>query len=111
MCYEPNDEGQYAEGMKIRADALQRHGLPAADRGGMGVCLPGRGGHQPILRSTRWNCSGSMPGTRANMPGSGLAVRQLLPNDLGLFDMLGNVYEWCQDSDSAYKPEREGILQ
>ena len=25
-CYEPNDQGQYAEGMKIRADALQRTG-------------------------------------------------------------------------------------
>ena len=25
-CYEPNDQGQYADGMKIRADALQRTG-------------------------------------------------------------------------------------
>src|SRR5271157_1230659 len=25
-CYEPNDEGEFAEGMKIRADALQRTG-------------------------------------------------------------------------------------
>ena len=25
-CYEPNERGQYADGMKIRADALQRTG-------------------------------------------------------------------------------------
>jgi formylglycine-generating enzyme required for sulfatase activity len=26
-----------------------------------------------------------------------------LPNDLGLFDPLGNVYEWCQEREYKYK--------
>ena len=32
---------------------------------------------------------------------------QLLPNELGLFDMLGNVYEWCHEQYYRY-PEGEG---
>ena len=33
----------------------------------------------------------------------------LFSNDLGLFDMLGNVFEWCQDSWNASKPVKKGI--
>ena len=34
----------------------------------------------------------------------------LLPNDLGLFDILGNVLEWCQDQPILYRPDRSGII-
>ena len=31
----------------------------------------------------------------------------VLPNELGVFDMLGNMYEWCQEQYYCY-PEGEG---
>ena len=35
---------------------------------------------------------------------------RLLPNDLGLFDMLGDVYEWCQDRNTPSDPSKKEVL-
>ncbi len=37
------------------------------------------------------------------------ACGSLFPNDLGLFDMLGNVVEWCEDSSNAVRAGRKGV--
>jgi serine/threonine protein kinase/formylglycine-generating enzyme required for sulfatase activity len=36
---------------------------------------------------------------------------QLLPNDLGLFDMLGNALEWCQDRSEGYSLGESGPIE
>ena len=46
---------------------------------------------------------------QANSHEHAWACGSLLPNDLGLFDMLGNQFEWVHDSDVATRPELDGI--
>ena len=103
----PTRHGEYDAGMTIPADALQAHRLPPADRGGMGIRLPGGHDHQPVLWSLGPTCSRLMPGIRptaTNMPGPAAAC---CPTTWGLFDMLGNVYEWCQE---RYPNDPPGIV-
>ena len=107
-CYEPNDEGQYAEGMKIRADALQRTGyrLPTEAEWEY-ACRAGAmtsryyGLSEKLLGQYAWYLYNT-DGDRARPCGT------KLPNDLGLFDMLGNVYEWCNGRPEAYPPDKGG---
>ena len=103
-CYEPNEGGKYAAGMKIKPDTLRLGGyrLPTeaesefACRAGAGTSRY-YGANQDLLDRYAW-CYGTSQ-SHAWPCGS------LLPNDLGLFDMLGNMWEWCQD---VFRPGHTG---
>jgi eukaryotic-like serine/threonine-protein kinase len=108
-CYEPNEQGEYGEGMRIKADALKLPGyrLPTdaeweyACRAG--AATSGYYGHSIDLlyayaqyqnnsKERAWTCG------------------SLLPNDLGLSDMLGNVWEWGQDRDLPYGTSGDSFI-
>jgi eukaryotic-like serine/threonine-protein kinase len=91
-CY-PEPIGQ---GKKLAADAIQRTGfrLPTEAeweylcRAGTRTSRP-FGESEELLSRHAW--------TWLNSGERSLPVGLLLPNEFGLFDMLGNVWEWCHD--------------
>jgi serine/threonine protein kinase/formylglycine-generating enzyme required for sulfatase activity len=104
-CYLPNEQGMYDNGMTIPDDVSQRRGyrLPTeaeweyACRAGA-VTSRYYGASVELLVKYAWYV-GNSSADRTRSCGS------FLPNDLGLFDMLGNVLEWCQDKfESNYQP-------
>jgi formylglycine-generating enzyme required for sulfatase activity len=103
-CYEPNDKGAYAEGMTIAADFRHRSGyrLPTeteweyACRGGA-LTSHYYGESLDLLGHYAWHLHNT-PESRAGPCG------RKKPNELGLFDTLGNAGEWCQDQGRAYGP-------
>jgi formylglycine-generating enzyme required for sulfatase activity len=103
-CYVPNESGTYAAGMTIPADVLERRGyrLPTepeweyACRSGT-VTSTYFGQSSELLDKYAWY--------QANSKDHAWSCGSLLPNDFGLFDMLGNEVEWVQDS--ARRPMRK----
>jgi formylglycine-generating enzyme required for sulfatase activity len=94
-CYEPNRIGQYAPGMKVRLDVSTVTGyrLPtqaeweyACRANTVTARHFGRG--DELLPRYGWSWKTAEGRTRP--------VGQLRPNDLGLYDMLGNVMEWTE---------------
>jgi formylglycine-generating enzyme required for sulfatase activity len=110
-CYRKNDQGNYAEGMRIKADALRLKGyrIPTeaeweyASRAG-------------ALTSRYYGNSKSLLGHYARYlansgdPSQPQACARTLPNDLGLFDTLGNAYEWCLDRYGTEPDHKEANL-
>jgi formylglycine-generating enzyme required for sulfatase activity len=93
-CYEPNQDGKYADGMKLKPDALSLGGyrLPT-DAEWEYACRAG------VETSRYYGTSVDLLGRYAWYYGASENHAQpcgsLLPNEFGLFDMLGNVDEWC----------------
>ena len=106
-CYLPNEAEAYAEGMLIPADILQRTGyrLPTeaeweyACRAGT-VTSRYYGHSIDLLDAHAWY--------QANSKDHARTCGSLISNDLGLFDMLGNMYEWCQDKENGVKVGKIG---
>jgi len=106
-CYLPNENQKYDQGMTVPVDFLRRTGyrLPTeaeweyACRAGA-ITSRYYGHSLGLLEKYAWYRDDSRDHA---WPGA-----SLLPNDLGLFDMLGNAYEWCQEPHLSYQPARAG---
>jgi serine/threonine protein kinase/formylglycine-generating enzyme required for sulfatase activity len=101
-CYLPNEAGEYDQGMTIPADALQRTGyrLPTEAEWEY-ACRAGAMTSRYYGQST--DLLGKYAWYEANSNDRARACGLALPNDLGLYDMLGNVFEWCQERREDYR--------
>jgi len=105
-CYEPNKDGKYADGMKIKASYLGLKGyrLPTeveweyACRAGSTVGYS-FGEPAELLERYGW--------VNGNSLGHAHPGGMLKPNDLGLFDMHGNASQLTQDAYTEKVAEKE----
>jgi formylglycine-generating enzyme required for sulfatase activity len=100
-CYVANKEGKYAEGMKMAPNSLKRTGYRLPTDGEWEyACRAGAdtgysyGESEDLLGKYAWFSLNSL--NKSHPVGS------LKANDLGLFDMHGNAWEWCQDAYQDY---------
>ncbi len=96
-CYRPNEHGQFEQGVEIAPNFQLRKGYRLlTEREWLQAAACGRGRHfffgddPDLLDSFGWS---------AKLARSSPAkVGQFYPNKIGLFDVHGNVSEWCHDS-------------
>lgn len=106
-CYEKNEKDEYGPGMKAKTNYLELTGyrLPTESEWEM-ACRAGTktsryyGQTEVLLKNYGWYLE--------NGNDHAHPTAQLKPNDYGLFDMLGNAFEWCNDEyETAHFTELE----
>jgi len=97
LCYVPNGAGEFAEGTKLAPDYLRRSGyrLPTEAEWEY-ACRAGTMTSRYFGRTD--DLQGMYTRYGGNRLGQSQPVARLKPNDLGLFDMHFNVFDWCQNT-------------
>ena len=108
-CYEPNKERKYADGMKLRASYLSLSGyrLPTEAEWEY-ACRAGAETSRYYGDSVEFLAKYAY--FLDNAANRSWPVGNLKPNDFGLFDMHGNVWQWCQARYEISAPSQGGKL-
>jgi serine/threonine protein kinase/formylglycine-generating enzyme required for sulfatase activity/tetratricopeptide (TPR) repeat protein len=109
-CYLPAENGDYGPGMRIPANVLERQGYRLPTEAEWEYCC--RSG----AITTRYHgVSIDLLSAYSRYVGSSQQHAwgrgSLRPNELGLFDTLGNLYEWAQDRHQEYSVDQAAVSQ
>jgi formylglycine-generating enzyme required for sulfatase activity len=106
-CYEPNAQGQYAQGMKLKAHYLSLTGyrLPTEAEWEF-ACRAGAETSRYFGESEE--LLGNYGVYTGNSGDRSWLVGSLKPNEFGCFDMHGNVWCWCLERPTDYAQDQSG---